>query len=399
MTANRLVIINPWQGIIGPNIGFLQLVEEGIRRNHEIHALCPGQDEIAARAQSAGATLHINRQLALTPRDTSPKSIAGHLSIAANQIRGTLQIIRQVRPDVVCVNSENVLFAPLVARFTNVPSAIYVRGARFSQLGTIAKIYFGFQKISKSIYIAVSRHVGDSLIQCGISQSLIEVIPNGVDTNRFHPVPADAMFKRELNIPATHKVIGTISHLTPRKGVHHLVEIMALLKDRLPEAICLIAGSRHDPAYAGNLENRISACGLSGRVRLIGEQKDVPRFLSCIDIMIHPSETESFGRVIVESMAMGKPVVGFDVGAVSELIQHEKTGFIARPFNYEHVAQYAEKLLQNPALCSWMGQQAIIRARQHDHLSQRRQGNRFAGQPRGEQSAFGISLPALGKPF
>jgi glycosyltransferase involved in cell wall biosynthesis len=54
-------------------------------------------------------------------------------------------------------------------------------------------------------------------------------------------------------------------------------------------------------------------------------------------MLIHPSETESFGITIAEAMAMAKPVLGFDVGAVPELIGHNKTGFIVKPFDTKHV--------------------------------------------------------------
>jgi len=365
----RILIINPWQGIIGPNIGFLQLAGEGIRRGHDMHALCPVRDEIAEQARRAGASIHVDGRLIPTQRDLSAKGIVRHAIIAAKQLQCTLEAMRRIRPAVACINSESVLSGPLAARIARVPAAVYVRGARFDQLRLLARAYFGFQAMAKPTYIAVSNFVGERLVRFGVSRASVRIIPNGVDLGRFRPEPADPGFAAEYGVGAMRKLIGAVCHLTPRKGVHHLVEIMSLLRDRLPEAGCLVAGSAHVPEYAAALGARIREYGLEGRMRLIGEQKDIVRFIAAMDIMIHPSETESFGRVIAESMAMGKPVIAFATGAVPELIRHGETGFIVRPFDCEQGASYAATLLNDPGLQRRMGESAVAFAHRHFDLA------------------------------
>ena len=370
MTSNHtILIINPWQGIIGPNIGFGQLVEESLRRKIEVHVLCRERDDMAARAESMGARLHIDKALSLTPRDLNAKSIPLHLQIAANQIRCTYRVATQVRPDAICINAENILFAPLASRIAGVPCAVYVRGARFIELKHLGRIYFSLQRAAHPTYLAVSQHVADGLAQLGVPVEKIEVVPNGVNLNRFHPIPADHTLKNELGVPSNHRLIGTICHLTPRKGVHHLIEIMALLKNRIENLTCLVVGGVHDASYATTLQQRIDQCGLHDRMKLLGQRTDTSRILSCLELLVHPSETESFGRTIAEAMAMAKPVVGFDVGAVPELIQHGECGFVAKPFDYPQAAQFIERILKDATMLESMGQHALRRATEHYNLS------------------------------
>ena len=79
----RILIINPWQGIIGPNIGFLQLAGEGVRRGHAVPALCPARAEIAEQARRAGASIHVDGRLIPPQRDLSAKGLVRHAVIAA----------------------------------------------------------------------------------------------------------------------------------------------------------------------------------------------------------------------------------------------------------------------------------------------------------------------------
>jgi glycosyltransferase involved in cell wall biosynthesis len=162
--------------------------------------------------------LHIDEKLKLTPRGLSPKMLLEHAGIAYNQMRSTYKVLKNVKPDVVCINAENILLSPAITRFFKVPCAIYVHGARFVELKKVGKLYFGLQKIARPTYLAVSKHVGDGLAELGVPKEQIKVVLNGVDLNKFHSMQADFSLRKEFNIPKKHSLVGTICHLTPRKG-------------------------------------------------------------------------------------------------------------------------------------------------------------------------------------
>ena len=129
--------------------------------------------------------------------------------------------------------------------------------------------------------------------------------------------------------------------------------------------------SRSDPGstnktyartYARGLQDAAERLSVMDRLRFCGYREDVPELLACMDVVVHPSETESFGRAIAEAMACGKPVVGFDVGAVGELIDDGRTGILVPPFDPDGLARAVVRLLRDDALRAGMGRAAREKA-------------------------------------
>ena len=118
-----------------------------------------------------------------------------------------------------------------------------------------------------------------------------------------------------------------------------------------PELHCVVAGGVHraGEGYAAALRARIAELGLGARVHLIGFRADIPDVMNAWDIVIHASvRPEPFGRVILEGMLLGKPVVATDAGGVPELITHEQTGFLVPPGDAAALAAQLRQLLAAP---------------------------------------------------
>ena len=105
-----------------------------------------------------------------------------------------------------------------------------------------------------------------------------------------------------------------------------------------------------------------AADGVAQRLRYAGVRNDVPRLMDAMDIVTVPSQIESFGMVIIEAMARGKPVVAARVGGIPELVTHEETGLLVdrRP---NQLADALVSLLQDPARRIAMGIKGRERAR------------------------------------
>ncbi len=360
----KILFINPWEGIIGPNVGMQQLVDESLHRGHEIHIITRVLDSITGEYTKKGVVFHRLEKIRVTPRQKDPIKLLREVFTDYLAYRKACRVAESIVPDVVCINGENMLFAPRVAKYVKSPSVTILRGARFLELGFAAKLFFSIQSRWVDNYIGVSRHVCDGLAGLGISAQKIQMVYNGVDMSRYKPESGNDKFRSDHNISPNHKIIGTVCHLVPRKGIHHLIEGLGILKKTYSGFVCLIAGPEHKghEAYTENLHQRISDLNLKDNVKLLGQRDDVDIILKQVDVFVHPSETESFGRVIAEAMACGKPCIGFDVGAVPELIEDQKTGYIVKPYDTETLAQCISILLQDEQLCKEFGQAAYEKA-------------------------------------
>jgi glycosyltransferase involved in cell wall biosynthesis len=120
-------------------------------------------------------------------------------------------------------------------------------------------------------------------------------------------------------------------------------------------------------AYLDDLRARIVRAGLSDRVTFAGFVADPVEIMREVDLVVHPADNESFGRVVVEAMAAGLPVVGVGGGGVAEIIQHGETGLLAEADDPESLASSIEQVARDESLARALG--AAGRQRAMDHYS------------------------------
>ena len=131
--------------------------------------------------------------------------------------------------------------------------------------------------------------------------------------------------------------------------------------DNRPDGVETLTESE-DPGVAAKIQehvdamhDRLASTGLADRFRFPGFVDDPAIVMSQLDILIHTADQESFGRIIVEAMAAGLPVIGVRGGAVQEIIRHGETGFLAQPDDPLELARYVEQLARDPELRTSMG--------------------------------------------
>ena len=177
--------------------------------------------------------------------------------------------------------------------------------------------------------------------------------PGFVNLNIYKPYPEEARkIRRELGVEDKY-VIGFVGRLVKEKGVVTLVKALSLLGDRL-DWVCFFIGKGNLLDF---LKSKSVRLGIDRRVMFMDyiKHENIPYYLSLMDLLILPSETqknwkEQFGRVIIEAMACGTPVIGSSCGEIPHLIQKTGGGLIFREGDYEELAECIVKLLHDEAL-------------------------------------------------
>lgn len=164
----------------------------------------------------------------------------------------------------------------------------------------------------------------------GVDRERFNVVPPGIDLERFFPREPDRFLLNELGIPAGSRVVLTVCRLSPEKNVRLLIE--AFNRMNRPDCYLVIVG---DGVERTDLEDLASKIGYPGHIRFAGLRTDTERFYSIADVFVLPSTYEGFGLVFLEAMASGIPCIGLKsdyprtIVATEEIILDGITGLVS----------------------------------------------------------------------
>jgi len=188
-------------------------------------------------------------------------------------------------------------------------------------------------------------------------QEPIDLTYNFVDKRIYYPRECRDL-RRDYADPH-EKVLMHISNFRPVKRTTDVVDVFARVNAKMPSKLLLVGEGPDLP----KIQTKIQAMGLSHRVHFLGKQDDVAQVISIADLMLLPSEKESFGLVALEAMACGVPTIGSMAGGIPELVQHGQTGFLSPIGDTADMANNALKLLADDSLYAVFRDACLQRAR------------------------------------
>lgn len=181
------------------------------------------------------------------------------------------------------------------------------------------------------------------------------LIHNGVDLQAFAAADGTSL-RRQLGREAK-MLVGMVAQLVPWKRHGDFLRAMALVVRRHPEVFFVIAGE--DPERGGThgleLQHLSKALGVAGNGVFLGFRQDVAAVMAMLDLVVLTSENEPFGRVLVEAMAAGKPVVATAGGGVAEIVADRQTGLLVPVGDVEAIAAAINWLLEHREEAGLMG--------------------------------------------
>lgn len=214
------------------------------------------------------------------------------------------------------------------------------------------------------LVIANSNATAETFVSTGGRRAVVEVVYNGFEPAQFAR-PSDflqAAVRKRLGLPNGF-LIGIFGRLTRWKGQHIALEALR----SLPGVHLVVVGealfTEDDRAYRDELQRTAEEPALQGRVHFLGFQSDVTPLLQAMDVVVHCSvAAEPFGRVIVEAMLAGTPVVATHGGGVDEIITDGQDGFLVPPADPPALALAVGKIIQDPALAAKLSSAALASA-------------------------------------
>jgi glycosyltransferase involved in cell wall biosynthesis len=285
-------------------------------RGHRIDLAYGADGSLRDRYEAAGVGLAGPFRFDFAP-GSAAQDLRAHLPAA--------RWARALRPDVLWLNrAEHLVWGRLVARAAGCPIVCHLHGP---------PVYRRLRLLTTGVahLLAVSEFVRKAYVAQGVPEHRISVLHNAADPE-VYPVGGlseRATARRALGVPEEVPVVLSYGQMSREKGAFTLLEAWAAVVARRPDAVLLLVDSHPepDPAFARALEALPRSA-----YRLFDRATDVLPYLHAADVVAFPSLLpEAFGRVVVEGLGTGRPVVASRVGAVPEILTGDLRRFLVTP--------------------------------------------------------------------
>jgi glycosyltransferase involved in cell wall biosynthesis len=289
------------------------------------------------------------------------------------------KLIRQRGADIVYVNNLTGASAALAAWRCGVPCVWHLREMFEDVGGEMRDLPVGGRRMTRWVLsrlatriVAISRAVCENVLGDEVARP-VEVVPNAVFEPFFSDNRTAEQCRALLGVPVDGPIIGMPGTLRPMKGHAFFLDAARRVAEVRPDVRFLITGEG-EASYRASLVAAVDATLLRDRVTFIGNVSDMAAFYRACDIICTPSRCEPAGRVVIEAMAIGTPVVATAVGGIPESIDHGTTGLLVKYGDRESLKAEILRLLDEPALRQRLASAARTRAEREfrEHIYQDR---------------------------
>jgi len=246
--------------------------------------------------------------------------------------------------------------ALIIKRFFDIPVLVTAHaGDVFSKNKLIE--YSNYLVIKYADFITVnSKATKKALLRPNKKCSRVSIIPMGVDAHKFKPIRRGKTRKIRNKLGLNNKkIILFVGRLAEKKGTSYLVKAMPEILKKFPDSHLLLIGYGPEEKKLKTLTKRL---GLREKISFLGRipNEELPLYYNLGDVFVAPSiqtesgDTEGLGVVLLEATACGTPVIGTDIGGISDIIKNKQTGLLVKQRNPKKIAQAVILLLENPLI-------------------------------------------------
>lgn len=333
------------------------------RKKIEPVLVCPAERALKERAQSMGLPV-----VEIEPFEAgftrNPLSFLAYGVKLLGIGRKFASIVKETKADLIDANSVRAgLVASVSTLFHKIPILVHVRDCvPRNRIGNLTRRIIARRAsriVANSSYVAHHFALDASMLR------KIEVVYNPLDLSTFDPDKVDtSQFKKMFKVNGSYPLLAVVGQISPWKGLIDVIRAMPKVLSCFPEARLLIVGepkfdtasARYDNvAYLKKLESLVERLNLKKEVIFTGERSDIPEVMKAIDLLVLPSWEEPFGRVLIEAMAMEKPVISTNVGGPTEILEDGVNGILVSPKNPQIIAQAIIELTSNRKKSEEMG--------------------------------------------
>lgn len=338
-------------GISGAELSLSDLVD-GLDSNKFTVFLATNNKELAQKADKAKVNVTLLK-VAWVKKTWNPVSL---LNYSFQYTYASLWLYRFAKKrgvDIICSNTvKSYIYTYLSSFFLKAKRVVFVRDNIYQ--------YRLYQRILKRAdhTIPVSEFINE---QIKVNSLRRNVIYGGIDCSHWSCYNGNLPnnLRKGLGLSPETYIASQIGQLTPWKNHIDFLKAAQIITQKVISVHFVIIGdciSACDFPYKKALLEEVEKFGLTNKISFIGIRNDIRAVISQIDILMHPAIGEPFGRVLIEAMAMKKPIVAYNCGGPSEIVVNTETGYLVKPHDYKGLAEKTIDLLSDKSLQKQFGE-------------------------------------------
>jgi len=345
-SSAKVLFVNLEGNIAGGETSLLSLMSH--LKNHYCLAIaCPANSALAYEAKKVGID-----HLPIPTNGSRRYHSLWWVAFCTVLVYRLWRICLKQKPQIVHANSIHSMYVSILAAIgTGAALVWHVRDV--PKIGFVTRMGGHFC----GRIVAVSYMIRNSLLKHGVKAERTEVIYNGIEVKASQTVaPGRTTWRRNQVL-----VFGNVGQFVPWKRQLDFLMAACQLRETIPTAHFLLVGDdlyRRNFEYKQRLETFVTENHLEAIVHRTGWTSDMDSVWSEMDCLVHTAEQEPFGRVIIEAMAAGIPVIAINSGGPSEIIQHRKTGILVEPGNIRELVDAMKELALDATLRSQLATSA-----------------------------------------
>jgi glycosyltransferase involved in cell wall biosynthesis len=354
-----VVYVQPNSEIGGSDICLLRLVQALDKDRFEPIVVLPRQGPLVSAFERAGARIRFIKMATLRTK-LSPLYQLGYLGRYWPTVLKLRSLLIEEQAQIVHTNSLYSLYGAWAARLANVPHVWHIReippDVPFGRAALAAFVQFMSGRV-----VCMTEACQRALFPTRVPE-WSSVLYEGIDLSEFRRDITGERVRSELGIDLRTPVVGFVARLDPWKGLEIFVKAAAVVHERFPGAHFLVAGDAPQgyESHARKMRGLAAESGLSEHMHFCGFRHSfdaIPELMASLTMLCHTSvRPEPFGLVLIEAMAMSRPVIATRMGGPLEIVADQETGVLIPPGDPQQLAEAVCRLLANPIELQRMGE-------------------------------------------
>ena len=376
MKTSRILFVHSGSDLYGASRSLLRLSSRLVKDGVLVRVVLPDEGPLVGALQANGIVVDIHRNLPVIERQ-KVRNIQGMVGLFINLFTSTfglLRLIKMFKPELVHTMTAVILSSGLAARLAGIPHVWHVREF-FGEFGGLWRHYQKYLLEFSTRIICVSTPVADQFVQFRKNEK-ITVLHNGFPAEEFQGISSERVekFRAKYAPPEIQYLVGVVGRIKfQRKGQEVFVQAASLLCKKYPNARFLCIGSPFpgNEIHLENLLKLIKELNLEHFVLHTGDIEDIKAAIRGLDVLVMSSvQPEPFGGVVIEAMALARPIVATGAGGTLEQVVDGVTGYLIEPGNPKSMADGIEKLLESQDRRREFGENGYARYREKFEFEQ-----------------------------